>query len=57
MSNERLIPLFVPSLAALLANREQAKGAPLTQEEVITIRERYDQVRRTSRASPSTRCS
>jgi hypothetical protein len=37
--SEKLIPVFIPSLAALLLNREQSKGAPLTHEEVMSIRD------------------
>ena len=36
---ENLIIYPIPSLVATLLNREQAKGAPLTEEEVIAIRE------------------
>jgi len=40
MSNkDNLIIYPVPSLVATLLNREQAKGAPLTEEEVIAIRD------------------
>jgi hypothetical protein len=39
MANERLIPVFMPSLCALLLNRERAKGAPLSEAEVIAIRD------------------
>jgi len=38
MSEERLILYFMPSLVATLLNRECAKGAPLTEEEVLAIR-------------------
>jgi hypothetical protein len=37
---ERLVPVFMPSLASLLLNREQKKGMPLTREEVLEIRDR-----------------
>jgi hypothetical protein len=30
---------FIPSLIATLLNREKAKGSPLTEEEVISIRD------------------
>jgi hypothetical protein len=33
-----LIPVFIPALVQLLAIREQAKGAPLTESEVLEIR-------------------
>ena len=40
MSNsEELVIYCVPSLVATLLNREQAKGTPLTEEEVIQIRD------------------
>jgi hypothetical protein len=38
MSSE-LVPLFMPSLAAMLAAAEQEKGAPLTEQEVIALRD------------------
>ena len=37
--NEELIFLFMPSLVATLANKEQEKGEPLTEAEVIEIRD------------------
>lgn len=40
MSETDLIPFFMPSLAAVLANAEQAKGAALTEAEVIAIRDK-----------------
>ena len=39
MSNEELIPVFIPSLSAILLHREQEKGSPLTEAEVIGIRD------------------
>lgn len=36
---ERLIPVIVPSLAAILSNAEQTKGSPLTEAEVVRIRD------------------
>lgn len=36
---DRLIITHIPSLVATLLNKERAKGAPLTQEEVETIRD------------------
>jgi hypothetical protein len=36
---ERLIPVFLPSLAAILLAAERKKGSPLTPEEVIAIRD------------------
>jgi hypothetical protein len=35
-----LILVFIPSLVAILRNRELKKGAPLTEEEVIAIRDK-----------------
>lgn len=35
----RLIITHIPSLVATLLNKERAKGAPLTREEVETIRD------------------
>jgi hypothetical protein len=37
--SEELIIYCVPSLVATLLNREQAKGSPLTEEEVLQIRD------------------
>jgi hypothetical protein len=34
-----LVLLFIPSLAALLARAEELKGSPLTEEQVIRIRD------------------
>ncbi len=34
-----LVLLFIPSLAALLGQAEQLKGGPLTEEQVIRIRD------------------
>lgn len=34
-----LVPVFVPPLANLLANAEREKGSPLTQKEVVAIRD------------------
>ena len=36
---DRLIITHIPSLVATLLNKERAKGSPLTQEEVETIRD------------------
>jgi len=40
MPEGKLILTFVPSLVSLLLAREQSKGAPLTQQEVLEIREK-----------------
>jgi hypothetical protein len=37
--SEKLIIYPVPSLVATLLNRERAKGSPLTEQEVIQIRD------------------
>ena len=37
---EKLILWFVPSLVATLLDREKAKGSPLTEEEVLEIRDK-----------------
>jgi hypothetical protein len=37
--DEPLIPTPIPALVAILLNREKAKGSPLTQEEVESIRD------------------
>jgi hypothetical protein len=34
------MPVFMPPLVVLLAHDERAKGAPLTREEVLAIRDR-----------------
>lgn len=39
MSEEEVIPVFVPPLVALLARAEQLKGQPLTEAEVVRIRD------------------
>lgn len=38
-SEEPLVPTPVPALIALLLNREEEKGSPLTEEEVLDIRD------------------
>lgn len=40
MPEDELILTFVPSLVSLLLSREQDKGAPLTEEEVLEIRDK-----------------
>jgi hypothetical protein len=37
--DEQLVPVFIPSLAALLLNAERGKGAPLTESEALEIRD------------------
>jgi hypothetical protein len=39
MSDERLVPVFIPSLVSVLLHYEQEKGSPLSEEEVISIRD------------------
>lgn len=38
-NDEQLIPVPVPALIALLLNSEEEKGSPLSQEEVLEIRD------------------
>ena len=40
MSDDPLVPVFIPALVVLLANKERSKGEPLTREEVLEIRDR-----------------
>ncbi|MES2692209.1 MAG: hypothetical protein V4773_01970 [Verrucomicrobiota bacterium] len=40
MSDEPLILYFIPSLVAVLWHDEKAKGRPLTEQEVIAIRDK-----------------
>ncbi|WP_425105763.1 hypothetical protein [Ancylobacter sp.] len=42
--DEYLIIYPIPSLVATLINRERAKGSPLTEEEVIQIRDNCEAV-------------
>ncbi len=44
MSDEALIPVFMPSLLVLLAHDEAAKGSPLTRDEVLAIRDQAQTV-------------
>ena len=39
MSKEKLVPVFIPSLIALLVHAEDSKGDPLTHAEVLSIRD------------------
>lgn len=34
-----LVPVFTPALVSILLKKEKAKGAPLTEEEVLDIRD------------------
>jgi hypothetical protein len=38
-SEEELIPVPVPALVAVLLNKENEKGSPLTEQEVLSIRD------------------
>ena len=38
-SEEELIPVPVPALVAVLLNKESEKGSPLTEQEVLEIRD------------------
>jgi hypothetical protein len=40
MPEDQLILTFIPSLVSLLLGREEGKGAPLTEEEVLEIRDK-----------------
>lgn len=39
MSNEELVPLFIPALGTLLVSKEDLKGRPLDEDEVLAIRD------------------
>ena len=39
LSRQPLVLVFIPTLAALLTRAEELKGAPLTQDEVVAIRD------------------
>ncbi len=39
MNDDPLIPVFMPPLVILLAHNERNKGAPLTREEVLAVRD------------------
>lgn len=39
MSEEKLVPVFIPALVAILVNVEDKKGSPLSYDEVIEIRD------------------
>jgi len=38
MSEEALVPVFIPPLVTILAQQERQKGSPLTEDEVLAIR-------------------
>jgi hypothetical protein len=39
-NDEKLVPVFVPTLSTLLAEMERKNGTPLTKEEVLAIRDK-----------------
>ena len=39
MSTDPLIPVFIPALVVLLVHHEKEKGSPLTEAEVLAIRD------------------
>jgi hypothetical protein len=40
VADPQLIPVFIPALVVLLLNAEREKGTALTEQEVLTIRDR-----------------
>jgi hypothetical protein len=40
MTDEIVIPVFMPPLVTILAHHERQKGSPLTEDEVLAIRGR-----------------
>jgi hypothetical protein len=40
MAEPQLIPVFMPALVVLLHNLERKKGSPLTEQEVLEIRDK-----------------
>jgi hypothetical protein len=40
MVSDPLIPVFIPALVVILVHHEKAKGADLTKEEVMAIRDK-----------------
>lgn len=36
---QKLVPVFMPALVALLLRAEESKGEPLTEQEVVAIRD------------------
>lgn len=40
MTESRLIPVFMPALVVLLVRAEEAKGNPLSEQEVLDIRDK-----------------
>jgi hypothetical protein len=40
MSEETLVPVFIPPLVTILAHHERQKGSQLTEDEVLAIRDK-----------------
>ena len=40
MVDPQLIPVFIPALIVLLHHAERAKGSPLTEQEVLAVRDK-----------------
>ena len=40
MAESQLIPVFIPALVVLLVDAERRKGSPLTEQEVLAIRDK-----------------
>ena len=40
MTEEKLVPVFIPALVVLLVSVEDKKGSPLSQEEVLLVRDK-----------------
>ncbi len=40
MADSQVIPVFIPALVVLLHDAERRKGTPLTESEVLAIRDR-----------------
>jgi hypothetical protein len=47
--DEGLVPVFIPALAPLLLRAEQLKGSPLTEAEVLRVRDAANRVMMTPR--------
>jgi hypothetical protein len=41
---DKLIPVFIPSLGALLLAAENKKGSPLTEQEVLRVRDQASSI-------------
>ena len=40
MTDEPLVPVFMPPLVTILAQHEREKGSPLTEDEMLAIRDK-----------------